>query len=241
MLLSSCILTLGAAAQRQQRLASPFVLLHACNMSFSPVPSFGFAALLLVAAGCGGNSNDTEDQSPSPPAEMAPRPERPPPRSFAPPSDPAPPRPEPPSEAELRAARRARYVEAVQSVDTLLERNCGSCHSKSVPAAPCGLRFDHTDDLVALGLIAPLSADASRVVQVIVDGSMPPPGVMPRPTPSELDQLRGFIEGDASFWSRPGGDGRSGQADADARSNACDAAAEPGVDAGAPDAGLASP
>jgi hypothetical protein len=210
-------------------------------MSLRPVSSLGFlAALLLVVAGCGGNSNDT-GRTPSPPAEMAPRPDRPPPRSFAPPNDPAPPRPAPPSEAELSAAQRARYVEAVQSVDTLLERNCGSCHGKSVPAAPCGLRFDHTDDLVALGLLAPLDADASRVVQVIVDGSMPPPGVVPRPTQSELDQLRAFID-DASSWSQlPLASGDRGQAYADARSNACDAAPEPGVDAGAPDAGLASP
>jgi mono/diheme cytochrome c family protein len=211
-------------------------------MSLRPLPSPAFVAgLLLVAVGCGGNSNGTEDGSPSPPAEMAPRPERPPPRSFAPPSDPTPPRPEPPSEAELSAARRARYVEAVQSVDTLLERNCGACHGKSVPTSPCGLRFDNTDDLYVLALIAPLSADASRVVQVIVDGSMPPAGVQPRPTSSELDQLRAFIEGDASFWSRPGGDDRTDRAYSDALSNACDAPREPGFDAGVSDAGIASP
>jgi hypothetical protein len=235
---------LGAAAHRQQRLASPLVLLHPCNMSLRPVPSLGFvAALLLVAAGCGGDSNDTEGRSPIPPEETAPRSYRPtpPPRSFAPPNDPAPPRPAPPSEAELSAAQRARYVEAVQSVDTLLERHCGSCHSKSVPAAPCGLRFDHTDDLVAVGLLAPLSAETSRVVQVIADGSMPPPGVMPRPTPSELDQLRAFIDDPSSWSQQPLTSRDPDQAYADARSNACDAATEPGVDAGAPDAGLASP
>jgi hypothetical protein len=238
---SGCILTLGAAASREQRLARPLDLLHACNMSLSRLRSLELVAgLLLVAAGCGGNSNDTEDQSPSPPAEMAPRPERPPPRSFAPPSDPAPPRPEPPSEAELSAARLARYVEAVQSVDTVLERNCGACHGKSVPTSPCGLRFDNTDDLYVLALIAPLSADASRLVQVIVDGSMPPAGVQPRPTSSELGQLRAFIE-DPAFWAGLRPDGRSyAQAYADAERNACDDA-EPGIDAGAPDAGLASP
>jgi hypothetical protein len=234
-----CIFTLRAAASREQGLARSFDLLHACNMSLTRLPSLGFVAgLLLVAAGCGGNSNDTEDRSPSPPPEMEPRPERPPPRSFAPPNDPAPPRPAPPSEAELRAARRARYVEAVQSVDTLLERNCGACHGKSVPTSPCGLRFDNTDDLYALSLIAPLSVDSSRIVQVIVDGSMPPAGVQPRPTSSELDQLRAFIE-DPEYWSGLRPDGRSyAQAYADAQRNAC---AAPGpVDAGAPDAGDAS-
>jgi hypothetical protein len=216
-------------------------MLHGCNMSLSPLPSLAFVAgLLLVATGCGGNSNDTEDQSPSPPAEMEPPSRASPAEVLRSAERSRAARPAPPSEAELRAARRARYVEAVQSVDTLLERNCGACHGKSVPTLPCGLRFDHTDDLEALGLIAPLSADASRVVQVIVDGSMPPPGVQPRPVPSELEQLRAFIEGDASFWSRPGGDDRNARAYGDARSNACDAPPEPGVDAGAPDAGLAS-
>jgi len=195
---------------------------------------------LLLVAGCGGNSGDAEGQSPSPPAEMASRPDRPPPSSFAPPNDPAP-RPAPPSEAELSQARRARFVEAVQSVDALLERNCGACHGKSVPTSPCGLRFDDTDDLVALALIAPLSADASRVVQVIVDGSMPPPGVQPRPTSSELDPLLAFIEGDPSFWTQPPLDGRDAQAHADAQSNACDVPPDAGVDAGASDAGSASP
>jgi hypothetical protein len=192
---------------------------------------------LLAAIGCGGSSDDAEDRGPSPPAEMASRPDRPPPRSFAPPNDPAP-RPAPPSEAELSEARRARYVEAVQSVDGILGRNCGACHGKSVPTAPCGLRFDNTDDLSVLALLVPLRADASRVVQVIVDGSMPPPDVQPRPTPSDLEQLRAFIDDPAS-WSQQPLEGRSyAQAYADAQSNACDAA--PAVDAGAPDAATAS-
>jgi hypothetical protein len=200
------------------------------------LPPRALVAGLLLAA-CGGDSDDTEVQSPSPPEETASRPDRPPPRSFAPPSDP-PPRPEPPSEAELSQARRARYVEAVQFVDALLERNCSACHGKSVPTSPCGLRFDNTDDLHALALIAPLSADASPVVRVIADGSMPPAGVQPRPTPSELDQLRAFID-DPSSWSEPPIDGRSyAAARADAESNAC--APQPSADAGAPDAGIDS-
>jgi hypothetical protein len=195
--------------------------------------------LLLVAVGCGGNSDDAEAQGPAPPAEMASRPDRPPPRSFAPPNDPAP-RPAPPSEAELSEARRARYVEAVQSVDGILERNCGACHGKSVPTAPCGLRFDNTDDLSVLALLVPLSADASRVVQVISEGSMPPADVQPRPTPSELEQLRAFIDDPAS-WSQLPLEGRGyAQAYADAQSNACDVAPPSGIDAGAADAGSAS-
>jgi hypothetical protein len=234
-----CIFTLRAAASREQGLARPLDLLHACNMSLTRLPSLGFVAgLLLVAAGCGGNSNDTEDRSPSPPPEMEPRPERPPPRSFAPPNDPVPPAPEPPSQAELTAARRARYVESIQSIDTMLELNCGACHGKAVPTSPCGLRFDNFDDLYALFLIAPLSVDASRIVQVIVDGSMPPPAVPARPTPSDLDLLRAFI-GDPNMWTGLPPDGRTFvQAFADAERNAC---AAPGpADAGAPDAGDAS-
>jgi hypothetical protein len=37
-LLSGCIIKLGAAARRQQRLASPLVLLHPCNMSLLDRP-----------------------------------------------------------------------------------------------------------------------------------------------------------------------------------------------------------
>lgn len=200
------------------------------------------AALSTLVVGCGSSSDDAEAQSPSPPAETAPRPERPPAHSFAPPSDTAPPAPAPPSEAELSQARRARYVESIRAIDGILARNCGACHSKSVPTAPCGLRFDDTDDLDVLRLVLPLSAETSPVVQVIADGSMPPPDVQPRPTPSELEQLRAFIDDPAS-WSQPPLDGGRdlARAYADAESNACDVAPPSGLDAGAADAGSAAP
>lgn len=118
-----------------------------------------------------------------------------------------------------------RYTTAYDAASAILERNCGSCHGKSLQEAPCGLRFDETDDRGATGLLVPLSFAESPFSQAILEGRMPPPGVEPRPTPDEIDPLRELVD-NPELWSGLPPDGHSmSQAYADARANACPAGA----------------
>lgn len=197
--------------------------------------------MLLVGASCGGKAGDEDPiQSQTAPTggDLEPHHPRtanaPTSSSSPPPADGAPTvTPEGMPNAENGASRRTRYINALRSADDILERYCGACHGKAVPTAPCGLRFDDTDDAVALGLLIPLSAEESSLTRVILDGSMPPPGAQPRPGAAELDQLRAFID-NPEFWSTLPPDGHS-MADAyfDAENNACDATPEAAADAGA--------
>ena len=179
------------------------------------------------------------------------RPTSPRPAVMSPPLEPDPSEPAALTPGEEQAARRERnkalYVQAMQGVNDVLQRNCSSCHGKDLPNAPCGLRFDNTDDLYVLRLVAPLSFEDSPIVKVILDQSMPPPGVEPRPSADDLDALRAFID-DPLFWSTlPPDGGNYYQAERDAEKNACPDAgtndrADTGTGAGpAPvDAGFAS-
>lgn len=184
--------------------------------------------LSLAAAACaGGEASPRRAGSPQDEATStrheAPAPARAPSLAPAPAasSPAAPPAPMAETDAERRARYEARYLEATLAVDAVLQRTCSACHGKAVADAPCGLRFDTHADLYVLRLVAPLSSDASSVVQAIVEGRMPPEGVEPRPDGAELEALRAFID-DPAFWSRPD-DGSYDQAFLDAASNACDA------------------
>jgi cytochrome c5 len=216
------------------------ISLHHCNMSRARrLPAAIVAPLmLLVSAGCGGRTGDadaTQLQSPGLPDENDPR--RPaannaPTAGSAPSVDTLPTsRPDISPAAQDTPSRRERYVSAFQSVEDILKRNCGACHSKSVPTAPCGLRFDDSDDMVTLGVITPLDFERSVLSRVIFDGSMPPPGARPRPDTSEIEQLRAFID-NPEFWSTLPPDNHINNARIDAQNNACKPP-EPAVDAGA--------
>jgi hypothetical protein len=201
---------------------------------------------LLLCSGCSGRNRAVAvDGSPSSPFAAAPNGARadgtdasPDAAGGAAPSQPAETPPGPSSVASQgEDTPRTVYLAAVGAVDGMLERNCGRCHGKAVPTAPCGLKFDNVEDLVATRILTPLSVDESRVLSVILDGSMPPPGVEPRPDTADIEQLRTFID-DPLFWGMLPAEGHSeGQALQDAQNNACDAASEPTADAGAADAG----
>jgi len=110
-----------------------------------------------------------------------------------------------PEEPEVDGAR-LRAAEALFL--GILDRHCGGCHGRSLGAdanaEPGPLEF--TDDIarmVALGLIVPFSAPASRVMNVMVEGSMPPPDVEPRPTGSEIEAIREFIEWPLNWPDEP--------------------------------------
>lgn len=143
-------------------------------------------ALLASELGCGGRV--TEELSPAPPgpppvsAPSPPRPARPTPAQSSPPAPSAPASsppvlsPPPPSvptdegydERELREAQ----------VSNILLSHCGACHGPPLtPEQAFGnLWFiDDVEELTERGLIVPLRSADSRIVQVMRDGSMPPP------------------------------------------------------------------
>lgn len=88
-----------------------------------------------------------------------------------------------------------------------LDKYCGACHERpsdaDTNAEPGPLEFtDDIDRMVALGVIIPFNGAFSLPVQVMVDGSMPPPDFAPRPTESEIDMIRAFID-DPRLWPEP--------------------------------------
>jgi hypothetical protein len=78
------------------------------------------------------------------------------------------------------------------AIESWLANDCGSCHGNT----PADARVPLVDvsEMVAEGLIVPCSPDGSSLVQRLRDDSMPPLGVSPRPTASELRDLEAFIE-----------------------------------------------
>jgi len=60
--------------------------------------------------------------------------------------------------------------------------------------------IDDMDEMVDQGFVVPLNAAESPLVQLMRDGSMPPPGVEPRPTDEDIDILVQYID-NPLFWS----------------------------------------
>jgi hypothetical protein len=84
---------------------------------------------------------------------------------------------------------------------TILAVNCGICHQRPDANAPPG-PLDFSDDIarmLELGLIVPLRSDLSPIYQVMRDGSMPPPGVEPRPIAADIEIIRLYID-TRPFW-----------------------------------------
>ena len=87
-------------------------------------------------------------------------------------------------------------------IHRVLRIYCGSCHSSTAPVAGSGgIRFiDDFDQIVAAGLIVPLNSAASRIVQVVVLGSMPPPSSgLPRVSEADLQTIIYVID-NPRFW-----------------------------------------
>jgi mono/diheme cytochrome c family protein len=85
---------------------------------------------------------------------------------------------------------------------TVLETYCGACHGAAAIRSGNVQGFADIEDidaLVARGWIVPLRSDQSLIVQVMLDGSMPPPGVEPRPTVTDIASVIDFID-NPIFW-----------------------------------------
>ena len=85
----------------------------------------------------------------------------------------------------------------------MLGRYCGSCHGAAAIANDNVIAFDFVEDveeLVENGYIVPLNPDASLLFGRVLRGDMPPRGVQPRPSQSEIQAFESFIAGDDLFW-----------------------------------------
>jgi mono/diheme cytochrome c family protein len=169
----------------------------------------GSILLLTLGAGvgCGGKVGDPSpveivDVGPDLPARnpqpdrgsTVPNPTRPP-RGGSTSGNPAPVPPEsaPPSDVMEPAFEAARMV---------LETYCGGCHGAAAAQSGNVQGFGEIGDIAALitrGLVVPLESSDSRLVQVMLDGSMPPLGVGPRPTSSDIQTVIDFID-NRRFW-----------------------------------------
>ncbi len=87
-----------------------------------------------------------------------------------------------------------------------LERFCGSCHgAQAIREGNVQGGFDSVTDIdrmVTLGLVVPLSSADSPLIQVMRNGSMPPPGVEPRVTDRDIQIVAQFID-NPLFWELP--------------------------------------
>jgi mono/diheme cytochrome c family protein len=146
-------------------------------------------ALLAAAVGCGGKvaGEESDSEAPraapraSPPYATSP-PQRtaPPPVSTpsatptpAPPSIPPPPRPLPQTDDGSSGSPQLARAAA----ENVLLANCGLCHGPALTPEQASARINYINDidqLVEVGLIVPLNTAESRLVQLMLGGSMPP-------------------------------------------------------------------
>jgi hypothetical protein len=177
------------------------------------------------AAGAAGGAPGESDESPPPP------PPEPDPAGQAPVASGVPaacpqPFPRTPERVPRPETDDPKAYAQIVIMDLLAE-HCSNCHARPDDRAPAGAAQFGNDprQLAALGLIVPLHSDRSRVLQVMTDGSMPPPCVQPRPLEAEITLLGQYID-NPRFWpdATPAGPGDAGPAPAEV-----DAAADGGL------------
>ena len=91
-------------------------------------------------------------------------------------------------------------------VENILAANCGQCHGPALrPEQASGdiWFIDDVDQLTERGYIVPLNSAASRIVQVMRDGSMPPADSgLPPLDESDIEIVARFID-EPRFWPVP--------------------------------------
>jgi hypothetical protein len=173
-------------------------------MSCMRFSRFAILAALLTSA-CGGKTGDAPSapaEPGSPPDNLVTTPGVTPPRATtsAPPDEADPPSP---PNAETLVPGDVNFF-ARDAILSILAPMCGTCHGGSIGHVPPDpLQFtDDMDRMVALGIIIPLDSGGSPLIQVIRNGSMPPPGVQPRPATNDVELLAQFID-NPRFWPTP--------------------------------------
>ena len=166
-------------------------------------------ALLACALGCGGKVGGETDTSPEP-SLAAPRamPRFAPPLGSSGRPTPAPPMmgpaASPPIEvppAPMALPPREGVSLAKDAAENVLAADCGSCHGPAAAAAGSGgiLFINDMDQLVAAGLIVPLNSAGSRIIQVMRDGSMPPPSAGYQVAGADIETVAAYID-NPRFW-----------------------------------------
>lgn len=159
--------------------------------------------LAALVFGCGGQAEGGDDDDPLAPGSgrngpTAAAPTSPPPAYSG--STAAPPAA---SNAPPDRAPRSGPATELQLIEAMLGRYCGSCHGAAAIRNDNVMGgFDSVEDveqLVQSGYIVPLDAERSLLFQRIRRGDMPPRGVTPRPSQTEIRAFESFIEGDDLF------------------------------------------
>ncbi|MEY4546200.1 MAG: Serine/threonine-protein kinase pkn1 [Pseudomonadota bacterium] len=89
------------------------------------------------------------------------------------------------------------------AAENILASNCGRCHGPALDSSRARAGMNYIDDmerLVQAGVIVPLSATRSRIVQRMLRGEMPPiSSGLPRVTSSDIAIVSDFID-NPRFW-----------------------------------------
>lgn len=168
------------------------------------------AVLLAGMLGCGGlgcggkAASEGANEPPPAPAAPAPTPSPPAPEPARPTAAPSPPASAEPSPPVVTPSEEYTEYELRQAqVQNILLAYCGACHGPplSPEEALGGIWFiNDLDELTEQGYIVPLISAQSRIVQVMRDGSMPPPSSGWGPVPDvEIDVVAEFIDAPL-FW-----------------------------------------
>jgi len=94
------------------------------------------------------------------------------------------------------------YSSAEDAAENVLLANCGQCHGPALdPAQAFGINFiGDIDRLVEAGLIVPLNSAGSRIIRVMVEGSMPPVASgLPALTAADIATVAQYID-NPRFW-----------------------------------------
>jgi hypothetical protein len=160
-----------------------------------------FLAALVFACGGQAEGGDSDDPFARDPGSNGPTTAAPtaPPPAYRPTTAPPP----AVSNAPPEQAGLSPQAAELRLVETMLSRYCGDCHGAAAVANGTVASFDSVEDIeqmVQSGLIVPLNAERSQLYTRTRNGDMPPPGIMPRPSQTEIRAFESFIDGDALFW-----------------------------------------
>ena len=159
---------------------------------------------MAALVGCGGKVDDAVGSAPPAPVFS------PPPSGSMPGGRDRTPRGRPaaiPMEVPVEDPETENQTASVEEImRDLLDGLCGSCHgAEAIREGNVQGGFDFVTDMdrmVEEGWVVPLSSEYSLLVQVMRNGSMPPPGVEPRPTRNDIQIVAQFID-NPLFWDVP--------------------------------------
>lgn len=103
---------------------------------------------------------------------------------------------------------RSPHSDKIWLQERLFQSKCGSCHTNS--RAPGGYTFEDAQSIdvsMSKGAIKPGNYAESMLSQIIISGRMPPAGVEPRPTKTEIEILncwiaRGALDAESVCWQK---------------------------------------